>query len=111
MTKTAKARNSVARARGKRSPGRPAAPKSAMPAPEKKGTAGRRSPHTGNKINQVLALLKRSGGVTLSELIKATDWQAHSVRGLLSGTVRKKMGLNVTSTKPESGERTYSIGA
>jgi len=41
--------------------------------------------------------------------MKATDWQAHSVRGFLSGTIGKKMGLKVASTKTEDGERTYSI--
>ena len=39
----------------------------------------------------------------------ATGWQAHSVRGFLSGSLRKKMGLNVASTKAEDGERSYSI--
>ena len=41
--------------------------------------------------------------------MKATGWQPHSVRGFLSGTVGKKMGLTVTSTKGEDGERTYSV--
>jgi len=43
--------------------------------------------------------------------MKETGWQAHSVRGFLSGTVGKKMGLAVTSTKGEDGERTYSVKA
>ena len=41
--------------------------------------------------------------------MKATGWQPHSVRGFLSGTVGKKMGLTVKSTKGEDGERTYSV--
>ena len=44
-------------------------------------------------------------------MIKATGWQPHSVRGFLSGTVGKKLGLAVVSTKGEDGERTYSIKA
>jgi Protein of unknown function (DUF3489) len=56
----------------------------------------------GSKTAQIVALLKRPGGVTAKELMKATGWQAHSVRGFLSGTVRKKMGLAVLSTKAES---------
>ncbi|MGD0134512.1 MAG: DUF3489 domain-containing protein [Bryobacteraceae bacterium] len=52
---------------------------------------------------------KRPGGVTAKELMKATGWQPHSVRGFLSGTIRKKMGLEVRSTKGEGGERTYSV--
>jgi hypothetical protein len=47
--------------------------------------------------------------VTLKELIKATDWQAHSVRGYLSAVVSKKMGLTVASTKAENGDRAYSV--
>jgi uncharacterized protein DUF3489 len=63
----------------------------------------------GSKTEKVLELLKRPGGVTTKELIKATGWQPHSVRGFLSGTVGKKMGLAVTSTKGEDGERSYSV--
>jgi Protein of unknown function (DUF3489) len=63
----------------------------------------------GSKTEKVLDLLKRPGGVTTKELIKATGWQPHSVRGFLSGTVGKKMGLKVESTKTEDGERTYSL--
>ena len=66
---------------------------------------------TGSKTAEILDLLKRPGGVTSTELMKATGWQPHSVRGFLSGTVGKKMGLTVTSTKGEDGERSYSIKA
>lgn len=65
----------------------------------------------GSKAEKILDLLKRPEGATLKELMRATDWQAHSVRGFLSGTIRKKMGLNVVSTKADDGERTYSIKA
>jgi hypothetical protein len=65
----------------------------------------------GSKTAKVLDLLKRPGGVTSKELMKATGWQPHSVRGFLSGTVGKKMGLTVISTKGEDGERTYSVKA
>ena len=64
---------------------------------------------TGSKTAEILDLLKQPNGATLLELMKATGWQAHSVRGFLSGTVGKKMGLTVTSTKGEDGERTYSV--
>ena len=63
----------------------------------------------GSKTAKVLDLLKRSGGATGKELMKATGWQAHSVRGFLSGVLGKKMGLTVRSTKAEDGERRYSI--
>jgi hypothetical protein len=65
----------------------------------------------GSKTARILDVLKRPGGVTSKELMKATGWQPHSVRGFLSGTVGKKMGLTVTSTEGEDGERTYSVKA
>ena len=71
----------------------------------KTGAAARQ----GSKTAKFLALLKRPGGATGADLMKATGWQAHSVRGFLSGTVSKKLGLAVTSAKAEDGERTYSV--
>ena len=65
----------------------------------------------GSKTENVLELLKRPGGVTLKELMKTTGWQAHSIRGFLSGTIGKKLGLAVKSTKGKDGERSYSIKA
>jgi hypothetical protein len=56
-----------------------------------------------------LELLKRPDGATLKEIMKVTAWQPHSVRGFLSGTIGKKMGLTVNSTKGEDGERSYSL--
>jgi hypothetical protein len=67
------------------------------------------SAREGSKTAKVLALLKRSGGATLKELVKATGWQPHSVRGFLSGAVGKKMGLTVNSTKGVDGDRSYSV--
>jgi hypothetical protein len=62
----------------------------------------------GSKTAKVLDLLKRSTGATGADLMKATGWQAHSVRGFLSGVLGKKMGLKVTSTV-EDGERRYAL--
>ena len=78
-------------------------PKAAKPAKSAEGT------REGSKAAKVLDLLKRPNGATLKDLMKATGWQAHSVRGFLSGTVGKKMGLNLVSEKGEQGERTYSL--
>jgi hypothetical protein len=61
------------------------------------------------KTAMVCELMQRVGGVTARELMSVTGWQAHSVRGFISGTLGKKMGLTVVSTKAENGERTYSI--
>jgi hypothetical protein len=78
-------------------------PKSAK-SPEKASDA-----RNGTKGAKVLDLLKRSGGATGKDLMKATGWQAHSVRGFISGILGRKMGLTVTSTKGDDGERRYSL--
>ena len=50
-----------------------------------------------------------ANGATLAELMKALAWQAHSVRGFISGTLGRKMDLPVVSGKREDGQRVYSI--
>jgi hypothetical protein len=62
-----------------------------------------------SKTAKFLDLLKRSGGATCADLMKATGWQAHSVRGFISGVLSKKMGLKVGSIKVKDGERRYSL--
>ena len=69
------------------------------------GTGGRGA----TKTDKIVALLKRPGGTTLKELIKATGWQPHSVRGFLSGVIGRKLKLKLASVKDDSGERRYSI--
>jgi hypothetical protein len=64
----------------------------------------------GSKKAEVLGLLQRKGGATLAQIMKATGWQKHSVRGFISGALGKKMGLTVDSVRREDGERVYSIG-
>ena len=62
-----------------------------------------------SKTAKVVDLLKRANGVTLEKLVDATSWKANSVRGFISGTIGKKMGLKVESTKGEDGKRKYRI--
>ena len=85
--------------------------KKASPAKKAPTSAKAAGARDGSKAAKVLDLLKRAGGASAKELMKATGWQPHSVRGFLSGTVSKTMGLVVTSTKGEDGERTYSVKA
>ncbi len=80
--------------------------------PAKKApTAAKKAPgaRDGSKTATILEMLKRPDGATAKELLKATGWQPHSLRGFISGTLGKKMGLAVTSTKGEDGERSYSV--
>jgi hypothetical protein len=78
-------------------------------APKRRPRAKAATVGQGSKSAHVITLLKKPKGATLAELMKATGWQAHSVRGFLSGTLRKKMGLKVESAKRGDGERVYSI--
>ena len=64
-----------------------------------------------SKKQACIALLKRQKGASLAELQKATGWQAHSVRGFLSGTVKKLAGVTLVSEQTEGGVRRYRIEA
>ncbi|MGC2222535.1 MAG: DUF3489 domain-containing protein [Methylocella sp.] len=61
------------------------------------------------KQERVLTLLSQSEGVSIEEMMQATDWQQHSVRGFLAGTVKKKLGFSLTSLKPNGDVRRYRI--
>jgi hypothetical protein len=63
---------------------------------------------TGTKTERILTLLRQPSGATLATLMRATQWQPHSVRGFLSAQVSKKMGLKLKSFERD-GERVYAI--
>lgn len=67
------------------------------------------TPTAETKASLILNHLRQKDGITLSEIAAATGWQAHSVRGFLSGTVRKKLGLNLISEIVVDGIRRYRI--
>ena len=66
------------------------------------------APREGSKTAQVVAMLQRKNGATLSEIMEKMGWQKHTVRGFMAGAMRKA-GYEVESFKPEGGERTYRI--
>lgn len=59
------------------------------------------------KIATLIAMLRREGGASIDEMAEATEWKVHSVRGALSGILKKKLGLEVTSEKVEDRGRVY----
>lgn len=63
---------------------------------------------TSSKAAAIIALLRRDGGATLDEMMGATGWQKHSVRGFMAGALKKRHGLTVTSVKTDQG-RSYQL--
>jgi hypothetical protein len=61
-----------------------------------------------SKQDEVIAMLRRPEGATVDEVVSATGWQRHTVRGVFSGTLKKKLGLTLASAKEERG-RVYRI--
>ena len=57
----------------------------------------------------MLAMLHRPEGATLAQICACTGWQQHTVRGTFAGAFKKKLGLDIMSTKDEGGERVYRI--
>jgi hypothetical protein len=78
--------------------------KKAKPAHAKEAS----TPRTESKGAKILELIGRPKGATLAEIVNATDWQKHSIRGFLS-TAAKKHRLKIESTKTEAGDRVYQI--
>jgi hypothetical protein len=62
-----------------------------------------------SKQAEVIRMLQRPEGATISQICTATGWQAHTVRGTFAGAFKKKLGLSIVSDKPEGGERVYRI--
>ncbi|CAN7529448.1 MULTISPECIES: DUF3489 domain-containing protein [Aminobacter] len=79
------------------------------PTSETSVTKVKKTRPTETKAEMVLKKLRLTKGATLHQLIDATGWQAHSVRGFLSGTVKKKLGLNLISETSKDGLRRYRI--
>jgi hypothetical protein len=63
------------------------------------------------KLGQLEGMLRRAEGATIAQIAKALDWQLHSVRGAISGSLKKKRGLEVVAEKLADGQRVYRIAA
>ena len=77
--------------------------------PKKATVTSERKTRDGTKQAMMIELLKRPGGATLAEIVEATGWQAHTVRGAMAGALKKKLGLTVTSEKDEFRGRVYRL--
>jgi hypothetical protein len=64
----------------------------------------------GTKQAQLVAMLKRAEGATLAEIVQASGWQPHTVRGALAGALKKRLGLKIISEKVEGRGRVYCVG-
>ncbi len=62
------------------------------------------------KQAQIIAMLQRPEGATISQIVEATGWQSHTVRGTFAGAFKKKLGLTLSSSKDGHGQRVYRIG-
>ena len=67
------------------------------------------TPRAGTKQEMLIAMLQAPKGATMAEITTATQWQAHTARGAMSGALGKKLGLVVTSAKEEDRGRVYRI--
>jgi hypothetical protein len=65
----------------------------------------------GSKQARLIEMLQRPDGATIAQMTKVTHWQVHSVRGVMSGVLKKRLGLKIVNEKKDSGERVYRIKA
>jgi len=78
-------------------------PAEADPAPKA------RTPRAGTKQAKLIEMLRAEGGATIDEIVEATGWKPHTIRGAMSGALKKKLGLTITSEKVEGRGRVYAI--
>ncbi len=70
---------------------------------------GQQSGKPKTKLAQLEAMLRRPNGATIEQISKSLVWQTHSVRGAMSGALKKKQGLTITNEKTDDGRRLYRI--
>ena len=77
--------------------------------PAAENTAAKPQIREGTKQATLIAMLRRPNGADLDEIAEATGWQKHTIRGAISGALKKKLGLEVTSTKDHQNRRIYRL--
>ena len=87
----------------------PEAPKGAAAEAAQPDTPRERKPREGTKQSVMIEMLRRPQGASLGEIVEATGWQSHTVRGAMAGALKKKRGLTITSEKDEIKGRVYRI--
>jgi hypothetical protein len=78
--------------------------------PKPKPVPTERKMREGTKQALVIEMLRRPEGATIAEIVEATSWASHSVRGFMAGALKKKLGFTIDSEKEESRGRVYRIG-
>lgn len=84
---------------------------SAKTTPAEDSAPRMRTPREGTKQATLIAMLRAPDGATIAEIMAATGWQSHTVRGAMFGALKKKLGLEVTSEKVEDRGRVYKLPA
>ena len=84
-------------------------PESTAAKPADEAAPKTRTPREGTKQATLIAMLRAPVGATIEEIAVATQWQSHTIRGAMSGALKKKLGLEVTSEKVEHRGRVYAI--
>ena len=107
MAKT-KSKSKVVKGAAKAATATPRRQSPAVRSPNKEGTTSRTSKGPSSKQDTVVALLRQPKGAPVDTIVKATGWQPHSVRGAISGTLKKKLGLVIAFEKSSRG-RIYRI--
>ncbi len=79
-----------------------------MAAPTARDTGAPRKTREGTKQEQLIAMLRRKQGATIAQIVEATGWQPHTVRGAFAGALKKRLGLEVASEQID-GVRVYRI--
>jgi hypothetical protein len=79
------------------------------PARKKRVAAAASADAPKTKLGQLEAMLRRKEGATIAQLATALDWQPHSVRGAISGSLKKKQDLTITNQPNDDGHRVYRI--